>query len=398
MLRTLIICPDIDLSRRLTETLEATGYAGATRDLDYYPEEVQLSRILRAHGPHVVFVGIHSLDYCAAAVAHIESIMPGVQVVAIGRQCDADVLMAVMRAGIREFLAMPFELTTVAACLERVATNLRARPLTMPMTDAVFSFLPSKPGVGTSTLAANLAAAMAGTKTPTLLADLDLNSGIQRFLTKSSSDYSVCDALQNAATMDEQLWAQIVNRRHGIDVLHAGRINPDLRIETVQVRHLIEYVRRNYGAVCLDLSGNLEKYSLELMHESKKIFVVCTPEVASLHLAREKAQYLHHLDLTDRAVVLLNRQTKKWGIDISEIERLVGIPVEAAFPNDYTAVSRSLTDGVPVAKNTDFARQCTTLAETLLARRPQPARERRKFVEYFSVLPARFSLEPRRAE
>ncbi len=38
----------------------------------------------------------------------------------------------------------------------------------------------------------------------------------------------------------------------------------------------MEFMRRNYRVLCFDLSGNLEKYSLEIMHESKKIFLVCT--------------------------------------------------------------------------------------------------------------------------
>jgi Flp pilus assembly CpaE family ATPase len=278
-----------------------------------------------------------------------------------------------------------------------VHSNLRTRPVSMPLTDAVFSFLPSKPGVGTSTLAMNLSVALAATDTPTLLSDFDLNSGLLRFMTKATSEYSILDALQNAATMDEQLWAQIVNRRHGVDVLHAGRINPDLRIEKMQVQHLLEYVRRNYGAICVDLSGNLEKYSLELMHESKKIFVVCTPELASLHLAREKTQYLHHLDLADRAVILLNRQGKRGGMEIAEIEKLVSIPVEAVFPNDYVGVNRALANGDPAAKGSDFMRQCTVLAQKLLTKKVEPVTEKRRFIEYFSVMPARFSFEGRKS-
>jgi Flp pilus assembly CpaE family ATPase len=369
----------------------------AVRIVAGYPQEVQLSRILRAHGPHVVFLGIHSLEYCTPAAAHIETIMPGLQVVAFGRHCDANVLMAVMRTGIREFLGAPFEQSTVRACLDRVSSNVRGRPLTGGITDAVFSFLPSKPGSGTSTLAVNIASAMASTGTPTLLGDFDLNSGMVRFMLKADSEYCITDALQSAPSMDEQLWAQIVNERDGLDVLHAGRLNPDLRIEKMQVQHLLEYARRNYGAVCVDLSGNLEKYSIELMHESKKIFVTCTPEVASLHLAREKIQYLHQLDLAERAVILLNRQLKRPLIDVKEVESLVGIPVQAVFPNDYAAIGKAIAAGMAVPRTYEFGKQCLALAQNLLSKQVEPVAEKRRFVEYFSIVPARFSFEGRRS-
>jgi Flp pilus assembly CpaE family ATPase len=391
MLRTLIISPDSDLCQRLRKALDETGCVTSVRVVDHYPDEVQFSRILRAHGPQVVFLGIDSLDYCTAAATHIEAVMPGLQVVAVGRQCDANVLMAVMRTGVREFLGMPFEPSTVDACIGRITANLRARPLSLAVTDAVFTFLPSKPGSGASTLATNVSLAMAATGTQTLLADFDLNSGMLRFMLNAGSEYSIMDALQNAAAMDEERWAQIVNRRENLHVLHAGRINPELRIEKIQVQHLLEYARRNYGAFCADLSGNLEKYSIELMHESKKIFLVCTPEITSLHLAREKMQYLDHLDLADRTAVLLNRQNRRAVIATSEVESLVGAPVHTTFPNDYSTVSRAIAEGAPVAKNSEFGKQCSALANAMLSKKIEPVSEKRKFVEYFAITPARFS-------
>ena len=70
-------------------------------------------------------------------------------------------------------------------------------------------------------------------------------------------------------------------------------------------------MRRNYQAYVSICRAMLEKYSLEIMHEAKKIFLVCTPEIPSLHLAREKCLYLKHLDLQDRICILLNRAQKR---------------------------------------------------------------------------------------
>ena len=88
--------------------------------------------------------------------------------------------------------------------------------------------------------------------------------------------------------MDDDLWSQIVTRFGGLDVVHAGVLSPEIRIQNFHIQNLLEYSRRNYKVVCADLSGNLEKYSLEIMQSSRKIFLVCTSEVSSLHLTREK--------------------------------------------------------------------------------------------------------------
>ena len=107
----------------------------------------------------------------------------------------------------------------------------------------------------------------------------------------------------------------------------------------------MEFMRRNYTSLCFDMSGNLERYSLEIMHESKRIFLVCTPEIPSLHLAREKYLYLKQLDLGERVSVLLNRCPKRSLISPQQIEQLLGVPIYMTFPNDYQGVQRAMTAG-----------------------------------------------------
>jgi len=161
--------------------------------------------------------------------------------------------------------------------------------------------------------------------TNVLLTDFDLNSGMVRFMLKLDNSYCVTDAAEHSLDMDESLWPTMVTTLDKLDVLHAGKLNPDFRVEPTQIRHLMEFMRRNYGALCFDLSGNLERYSLEIMHESKRIFLVCTPEIPSLHLAREKYMYLKQLDLADRGWVqpLAGLQLAQDGVRGLALESLV---------------------------------------------------------------------------
>ena len=82
---------------------------------------------------------------------------------------------------------------------ERVRALLEKQPVSLPFTEHIFSFLPAKAGVGASTAALNVAAAM--TRAPNarvLLVDFDLSSGMQRFLLNLRHEYSVLDAVQHA--------------------------------------------------------------------------------------------------------------------------------------------------------------------------------------------------------
>lgn len=388
MLRGAIICPDQDLIAQLDQALLQLGRVGVVRAVDHYPDVVELTRMLRASAPQIVFVSVEAMASVTEIIRHIEAHAPGVQVIAISRKSDPEVLLEAMRAGMREFLAMPFDRQALYDAVSHAQEMLDKRPPVFEVSDMVFSFLPSKAGVGTSTIALNVAMALArDPETRVALSDFDLSSGMLRFMLKLETNYSVADAIEHAIDMDEELWPQLVTTVGNMDVLHAGRLNPNLRIEPTQIRNLTEFMRRNYRAMCFDLSGNLERYSLELMHESKRIFLVCTPEIPSLHLAREKYTFLRTMNLEGRISVIVNRCSKRPVITPEQIEQILGLPVMMSLPNDYNGVGRAVTAGRAVDPKSELGEHFIRLAAALMEKRPREAKpeHRKRFIEFFSV-------------
>ncbi len=388
MLRSIIICPDNDIAVRLETALKATGEVSVGRIMNRYPNAIDLIRTLRAQAPEAVFLSFESLEKAQEVVKFLESEANGIQIVAIHRQVDSKLLRETMRAGVREFLADPFERQAVAEALETVKVLVERRPPTLESTSQIFAFLPSKAGVGTSTIALNVSAAMARRQDMhVLLSDFDLNSGMMRFMLKLQNEYSVIDAVEHAMEVDEHLWPQLVTSLETLDVLHAGRCNPNFRVEGSHIRALIDFARRNYQALCFDLSGNLERYSLEIMQDCKRILMVCTPEIPSLHLAREKMHFLRNLDLDSRVGIILNRCQKKAVFSKEQVEEILGVPVMKTFPNDYLGVNRAVTAGTIIDINSDLGKSFTQFANDLLDRKVMGTGEKKKFLEFFAVQP-----------
>ena len=386
MLRAIVICPDRELSERLDAAVQATGEVAVLRILDRYPIAIDLVRALRAHAPEVVFLSFQEVDKAQEVAKYLETEADGIQIVAIHRHLDAKLLRETMRSGVREFLADPFDPQAVLEAIDAVKALAQRKPPVIDSTSQVFAFLPSKAGVGTSTIALNVSAAMARRPdTRVLLSDFDLNSGMLRFMLKLENEYSVLDAAENSPRIDEGLWPQLVTTFDQLDVLHAGRVNPNLRIEGAQVRSLIEFMRRNYQAVCFDLSGNLERYSLEIMKECKQILLVCTPEIASLHLAREKLGFLRGLDLAPQVSLVLNRVAKKSGLSKAQVEEILGAAVITTFPNDYHGVHRALHQGTCMPADSDLGKGFSQFANDLLGPHPKQPELKKKFIEFFSV-------------
>lgn len=392
MLRAMVICPDEGLKQKLDSILNDIGSVSIVRHMDRYPIANDLLRSIRACAPHLVFIDVESLAKALEISREIEKVAPGVQIMAISAVCNPQVLLELMRAGVREFASVPFDRQSFAESLVRLSEALQAKPIEMEATDSVFAFLPSKAGVGTSTIALNTSIALARIpNTSVLFSDFDLNSGMIRFMLKLDNRFCITDAVEHSAEMDESLWPQMVTNVESLDVLHAGKLQPDYRIDPTQVRHLIEFMRRNYKALCFDLSGNLEKYSIEIMHEAKRIFLVCTPEIPSLHLAREKYIYLKGLDLGSRVGVLLTRYQKRAVMTPEQIQDILGLPIQMTFCNDYQGVHRAMTAGRWMESSSEFYKQCAALAHSMVGDRNihAVAEPKKRFLEYFSIAPTR---------
>jgi pilus assembly protein CpaE len=221
--------------------------------------------------------------------------------------------------------------------------------------------------------------------TNVLLADMDLNSGLVGFmLLLNQTQYSIVDAAENALELDENLWPKIISTKDALDVLPVGKLSPGFRIEAAQIRHILNYARRHYSSIFVDLSGMMEKYSIEILHEAKLVYLVCTTELPSLHLCREKLAFLRSQDLADRVRILLNRSQKRGQISLDEMEKLFGMPIHMTFPNDYAGVHAALTAGKCVDPASPLGSRYRELAQSMLGKKSPAADRKRGFMDMLS--------------
>jgi pilus assembly protein CpaE len=350
-----------------------------------YPSPAELARLLRAHTPDAVFLSFERPELALAVMRALEAEADRLPVVAFGADANAQMIRECMRGGARDFLAAPFSRESVAATLANLAEVLAKAPPSFGATDRIFSFLPSKPGVGATTLAVNTAGALVRYgPAPVLLADLDTACGMIRFLLKLYADYSIADAVAHAHHLDESLWPQLVGRKDNVDLLGSGLANPGVLLDPGGLYALIDFARHRYRAICLDHSGNFERHSSQALEESKRIFLVCTPEQASLQLARERLDVIAARGMLARAAVLLNRVHHP-DREPQQVEDALGLPVEAAFPNDYRAVARAVQAGTWVAPESRLGREFAAFAARLLPRSDVQQLER----SWMKLLPAR---------
>jgi pilus assembly protein CpaE len=386
MIRAAIICPDQDLAAKFQEALTGFRNVGIARVLHQYPNEAKLPAFLKASDPELIFLSAECPGDATDVALRIGALSPGLPVVAISRTCDGPTMLEIVRAGAKDFVAPPFEARTMRAMLQRVEALLANRSEVEQPSAPVFAFLPAKAGGGATTIAVNTSLALVR-KPPTkaLLIDLDLNSGLVGFMMSLKPQYSVTDAAENAPDMDETLWSKIVTSVGNLDVLPAGTPNPGFRIDTSQIRRILEFAQRNYDAVCVDLSGMMEKYAVDILHQAKQIFLICTPEILSLHLAGAKLDTLRSLDLEERVSLIVNRVEKSHRtIPLAEIEKVLRRKIAFTLPNAYEATREAGIAGKPVKATTELGMGYTKLAQTMLPALTPVVERRRSLLDVFA--------------
>ena len=367
MLKALVINPDPGLENDLDAALRETGAFGALHTCQDYPTASTLERLVRLHAPEVVFVEVHDLKAALRVASQLDDILPDVPVVAFGNKFQQEAPLELMRAGIRELLEPPFTRDAILTMADRLEHYLMRHPLRVHSTDQIYSFLPAKPGAGTTTLATNTSIAVSRYKErQVLLMDCDLHNGLVGFMLSLRSPHGIADALEQSVSLDETLWPQLVAKKDGLDILASTGAPTGYRINPADLENLIRVARRLYQVVFVDLPGNIAEPSFDIMQESKQIFLVATAEVAVLHLARKKLEELTRLHLKDRVRLILNRWTEKSLIGRSQIEEMLAVPVEHTFANEYQAIYRTQLAGKAIARNSKLGGQIDNLARDIL--------------------------------
>ena len=159
-------------------------------------------------------------------------------------------MLEAMRLGITEWLPDPVGAADLDAALQRVT-----RPVsTSGIRGRSFAVVGGKGGVGCTTIAVNLAAAIRNaTKEPTLLLDLHMAQGDTSVFLGVEPRFTVLDALENIHRLDDTYFHGLVTPTPaGVDLL-ASANRPVLgSIDVLRVQALFEFVTTAYPWVIID--------------------------------------------------------------------------------------------------------------------------------------------------
>lgn len=363
-LTALMIAPGRELSQQFTASMAGARAFQILAELKAYPPQQVLEMRLRQLQPEVVLLDLATdLDQAGELIRFITSSNPTTHVIGLHSRNDSDVIVRSLRLGASEFLYAPFEAAIQEQAVARIRRLLGPRAAEPKELGKVVLFSSAKPGSGASTLAAQSALALRrATGKRVLLADLDLMGGTLAFYLRLAPDGSLLDAVD----AENFALTSLVASSGGIHLLAAPEEPEADSFEPSRLHLLLEEARRQYDWVVLDVPSIFHRLSLLALSESDRAYLVCTSELASLHLARKAVTLLARLGFgKERYQMLINRVDKRDGLKESDLDKIFNCPVHGSFPSDCFSLDRAVTLGEPLDDHSELGRSVAAFTARL---------------------------------
>ncbi len=324
----------------------------------------------------------------AMPVARAVDGRPQIVIVAVKGGGSREDLLQLMQAGVREVLPN-FTDREIRQAAVRAASALAAAGETLA---DLYTFMPAKPGCGATTIATYATALAAELSAePTLLLDFDIRLGVTSFLLKAEGAHTIVDALLQSDRLDLDIWSSLVSQIKNLHLLGSGPMDFSRHVSTERYMELLDFALRRYSVVVVDLPGTMEDQECETLLRSKRIYLVCTPDIGALHVARRKAVWLQDLRLTDKISVVLNCVDRRNTLSVDDIQRIIQLPVRHLLPASAGEIARAAQKGAALDGSSGLGKHIARIAAEIAVtgQTTKKGGAVRRFVEYFSISAAR---------
>ncbi|WP_310963160.1 AAA family ATPase [Nocardioides terrisoli] len=215
----------------------------------------------------------------------------------------------------------------------------------------VITVFSPKGGVGKTTMAVNLALALASDPAKRVcIIDLDLAFGDVAITLQLIPEHTIDEAVGSETTLDFSLLRQLLTRHADNVMILAAPTIPDARdrIPASLVRRVVTTLRKHFDFVVIDTSPGFDEPVLQAFDETDELVLVATLDVPTVKNMKMALETLDLLDLVkENRHLVLNRADDEVGLSVHNVETILKQSVVAAIPSDM-AVASSTNHGRPI--------------------------------------------------
>jgi pilus assembly protein CpaE len=347
-----LIVPDTRRRRTLADAVAGGSRHAIIREFGDEPMTGDLSALSRL-GCNVAIVDLdYDIDQAVRVIENICLRSPSTTVMACSAKSDLPLARRAMQAGARDFLAEPVFAETVRAAFDRLPAR-RISPEKAP--GKLLVFVPSKRGVGVTSIASNFAVALSRESGARVaIVDTDLQMGDLALGLGLTASRSVVDALRNPARLDRDfLSSLLMHHTSGVDVLGSPEHDSFATVPgRAACEKVFEVLRQEFDYVVVDAgpcNGEIQELLLEM---ADKLYLVTELSFPAVRNAHRMMSYLSAKSVFRNLEVVLNRFDAPQGeIGEDHLRKAIGRTPDWKIPHDRTAATQARDKGVVVEKS-----------------------------------------------
>ncbi len=320
----------------------------------------------------VMDINMPDMDGIAATEA-IRKKVPFIQVVILSVQNDPNYMRRAMLAGARDFLSKPpliDDLTTAVRRAGDLAFEEKTKYTVAPFqtngaqtTIPVGMVLPNLPsgkiivvyspkgGVGSTTIATNLATVLNTNDNKVVLVDTNLLFGDVAVFLNENTRNTFLELLEHSEELDPEIIEDVmaVNQKTGIHIMTAPK-QPELNDagKGESITRILTYMRQLYGYIIVDTSTYLTDLVQSCLDIADLIILITTQDIPAI---KNVHQFLSLADASgigrDRILFVMNRYDRRVAITPERIGDTLKQPIQVTIPYEDRIISNSVNRGIP---------------------------------------------------
>ena len=320
-----------------------------------------LFQVITETQPDVILLDFEFDPHPYEIIDKIASENPLCAVVAILSESAMGNSDRVVLSGARAFIQYPYRSDNLVDTIKRVLELMqRNQVYSSETSDLVtdvksmntFTVFSPKGGVGTTTIATNLAISLHKIlKEDVLLVDGKHLFGHVALYLNLRTGNSITDLIAHAGMLDQRLMKQVVVKHNsGIYVLPSPlSITEAQGIRPEALFKVIQSLQQSFPYIIIDGGNNLNDNTVTYMDSSDKILLVLNSDLASMRDVRQFMEISATLSYPkDKTLLILNLTGRKEDVKREEIENILKMKIFGKIPTDENLALSSLNEGIPI--------------------------------------------------
>jgi pilus assembly protein CpaE len=271
---------------------------------------------------------------------------PTTKVVVIGHYNDVGLYRELIRSGISEYIVAPISMADVVSVISTIFVDPESDPIGRSI-----AFIGAKGGVGSSTIAHNIAWSMASLfKSEVVVADLDLAFGTANINFDQDPAQGIAEAVFSPERIDDVYLDRLLAQcSEHLSLLAApSTLERVYDFDQDAFSQIIETAQRSAPLLVLDMPHVWTGWSKATLTKADEVVITATPELANLRNTKNIVDMLKRLRPNDPPPKLVINQAgvpKRPEIKPADFSEPLGITPMAVIPFEPLLFGNAANNG-----------------------------------------------------